>query len=135
MGFNPCFLPHVGCYMLNLGEAVLGEMALAIATNGMRDAGYTVFALDDGWAGPRLPNGTITAARAGFPSGTLAPLAAYVASLGLRLGAYTDRGASTCAGRTGSRFEANPPCAPPCAPDNRAPKHNPLTQPPPPPKP
>ena len=107
MGFNPCFLPHVGCYMLNLGEAVLGEMALAIATNGMRDAGYTVFALDDGWAGPRLPNGTITAARAGFPSGTLAPLAAYVASLGLRLGAYTDRGASTCGGRTGSKgYEA-----------------------------
>ena len=33
MGFNPCFVPHVGCYMLNLGEVGLREMALAVATN------------------------------------------------------------------------------------------------------
>ena len=46
----------------------------------------------DGWAGPRLPNGTITATTPAFPSGTLAPLASYVASLGLTLGVYTDRG-------------------------------------------
>ena len=107
MGFNPCFVPHVGCYMLNLGEAALREMALAISTNGMKDAGYVFFNLDDGWSGARLPNGSITAATAGFPSGTLAPLAAYVASLGLRLGVYTDRGTSTCAGRPGSKgYEA-----------------------------
>jgi hypothetical protein len=93
--------------MLNLGEVGLREMALAVATNGMRDAGYTNFNLDDGWAGQRLANGSITAAPAGFPSGTLAPLAAYVTSLGLQLGTYTDRGTSTCAGRTGSKgFEA-----------------------------
>ena len=107
MGFNPCFVPHVGCYMINIGEAGLQEMAQAIATNGMLDAGYTLFALDDGWAGPRLPNGTITAAKAGFPSGSLAPLSAYVKSLGLSFGVYTDRGTSTCAGRPGSKgYEA-----------------------------
>lgn len=100
MGFNPC--NNVGCDMSSLGETELRALAQAISSNGMLAAGYTYFNLDDGWAGNRLPNGTITAVTPAFPSGTLAPLASYIASLGLSLGVYTDRGTTTCEGRPGS---------------------------------
>lgn len=100
MGWNPC--NGFQCHMWAIGEAELQEIASAIASNGMRDAGYTLFALDDGWQGPRLANGTISANASAFPSGTLAPLGAFVESLGLYLGAYTDRGGLTCEKYSGS---------------------------------
>lgn len=63
--------------------------------------GYSVLALDDCWAGPRLPNGSITSDPIRFPSGMQA-LGRYIISKGLQFGIYTDRGVKTCAGRPGS---------------------------------
>jgi len=58
--------------------------------------------LDDCWAGPRDPNGSVTADPTRFPSGMKA-LADYVHSKGLKLGLYTCAGNLTCKyGRPGS---------------------------------
>lgn len=100
LGFNPC--NGFNCHMSELGETTLRSIAVAIATNGLRDAGYTLFSLDDGYQGPRSANGTLTANATAFPSGTLAPLASFVRALGLSLGAYTDRGQLTCEKMSGS---------------------------------
>ena len=69
----------------------------------MLAANYSWFNLDDGIISSRDASGTMVADKAGFASGTLLPLAQYVNSLGLALGAYTDRGATTCEGRPGSK--------------------------------
>jgi len=94
MGWNPC--NGFQCHMSAIGEAALRAVADAIAASGLRDAGYRLFSLDDGFQGPRAPDGTLTANASAFPSGTLAPLAAHLSALGLALGAYTDRGQLTC---------------------------------------
>ena len=88
--------------MSAIGEATLRSIADAIVSTGMRDAGYTLFSLDDGWQGGRLADGRISANSSAFPSGTLAPLASFLASRGLSLGAYTDRGSLTCEKQVGS---------------------------------
>ena len=100
-GYNPC--NGVNCDMSSLGEDVLRSLAASIASNGMRDANYSWFNLDDGIVASRDASGTMVADKRGFPSQTLLPLATYVNGLGLALGAYTDRGTSTCEGRPGSK--------------------------------
>lgn len=77
--------------MDELGEVVLREVMLAIVNTMLLAHNYSLFALDDGWQGPRLANGSITASAKGFPSG-MAALSAFATTLGLRLGIYTDRG-------------------------------------------
>ena len=81
--------------MSSIGEATLRSLAAAIATNGMLAADYSWFNLDDGIVSGRDAAGALVADAAGFPSGVRA-LADYVNALGLALGAYTDRGTSTC---------------------------------------
>ena len=88
--------------MSSIGEATLRSLAAAIATNGMLAADYSWFNLDDGIVSGRDAAGALVADAAGFPSGVRA-LADYVNALGLALGAYTDRGTSTCEGRPGAK--------------------------------
>eukprot|EP00026_Physarum_polycephalum_P007276 Phypoly_transcript_07334.p1 GENE.Phypoly_transcript_07334~~Phypoly_transcript_07334.p1 ORF type:complete len:529 (-),score=81.06 Phypoly_transcript_07334:65-1420(-) len=57
--------------------------------------------MDDCWAYARNDSGFIEADPTAFPSG-IAALAAYVHSLGLQFGLYSDAGTETCAGRPGS---------------------------------
>ncbi len=85
-----------------ISEQVIREAAQAMATNGMKDAGYTYINLDDLWHGPRDAQGFITADAKKFPSGMKA-VADYVHSLGLKIGIYSDAGAKTCGGMPGSR--------------------------------
>ena len=87
-----------GC---NINETLIRQIADAMATNGMKDAGYQYVNLDDCWQVNRDMNGVILADPARFPGG-ISNLAAYVHSRGLKLGVYSDRGTSTCAGRPGS---------------------------------
>lgn len=83
-------------------EAEIVQIADAMVANGMRDLGYKYINLDDCWAGPRLPNGTITADSTRFPNG-LKPLIDYVHSQGMLFGVYTCAGKLTCVGgRPGS---------------------------------
>jgi alpha-galactosidase len=89
-----------------VSDALLREVADAIVSSGLRDAGMRFLNLDDGWAVGRLPNGTIVPDPALFPDG-IAPLAAYINGLGLSMGIYTARGSTTCMGRPGSNnYEA-----------------------------
>ena len=84
-----------------INEAVIRASADAIASNGMKDAGYQYVNMDDCWQIRRDAAGNIIADPQKFPSGIKA-LADYVHSKGLKLGIYTDAGTKTCAGRPGS---------------------------------
>jgi alpha-galactosidase len=88
-----------GC---NVSEDLIKSVADAIATNGMKDAGYQYVVIDDCWQVGRDANGFILPDPQRFPSGMKA-LADYVHSKGLKFGLYSDAGTNTCAGRPGSQ--------------------------------
>jgi alpha-galactosidase len=85
-----------------VSEQVIREIADAMATNGMKAAGYRYVNIDDFWQAPqRDAQGNILPDPKRFPSGIKA-LADYVHSKGLKLGVYSDAGTNTCGGRPGS---------------------------------
>jgi alpha-galactosidase len=85
-----------------ISEQLIRETADAMATNGMKDAGYQYVNIDDVWqATARDADGNIVPDPERFSSGIKA-LADYVHSKGLKLGIYSDAGTKTCAGRPGS---------------------------------
>jgi alpha-galactosidase len=85
-----------------ISEQLIRETADAMATNGMKAAGYEYVNIDDVWhATARDTNGNILADPVRFSHGIKA-LADYVHSKGLKLGIYSDAGSKTCAGRPGS---------------------------------
>jgi alpha-galactosidase len=75
------------------------EMADAIVTSGMRDAGYVYVNIDDTWEAGRDANGNIQTNEK-FPD--MKALADYVHGKGLKLGIYSGPGRLTCAGYTAS---------------------------------
>jgi alpha-galactosidase len=89
-------------FACNVNEATIRATADAIASNGMKEAGYRYVVIDDCWHGARDANGFITEDRTRFPSG-IKSLADYVHSKGLKFGIYSDAGAKTCGGRPGSQ--------------------------------
>jgi len=88
-----------GC---NVSEDLIKSVADAIASNGMKAAGYEYVVIDDCWQLSRDENGFIVADAQRFPSG-LKALADYVHAKGLKFGIYSDAGTKTCAGRPGSQ--------------------------------
>ncbi|MDD9269350.1 NPCBM/NEW2 domain-containing protein [Paenibacillus sp. GCM10023248] len=89
-----------GC---NVSESLVKEMADAMVSSGMKDAGYQYVNIDDCWQTSRdATTGKIVVDPVRFPNGMKA-LADYIHSKGLKLGLYTDVGYKTCAGRPGSR--------------------------------
>jgi alpha-galactosidase len=74
-------------------------MADAMATNGMRDAGYVYVNIDDTWEGERDAAGDI---QTNDKFGDMKTLGDYVHARGLKLGIYSSPGAKTCAGFAGS---------------------------------
>jgi alpha-galactosidase len=74
-------------------------MADAMASNGMRDAGYIYVNIDDTWEGARDAAGNIQSNQK-FPD--MKALASYVHSKGLKLGIYSSPGPNTCAGYEGT---------------------------------
>ena len=97
MGWNSW--NNFGC---DVNEEMIREMADAMVSSGMRDAGYTYIVIDDCWHGKRDSLGFIHPDPEHFPSGMKA-LADYIHSKGLKFGIYSDAGYKTCAGRPGSR--------------------------------
>lgn len=80
-----------------LNEPTVVEMADALVTSGMRDAGYQYVVVDDCWqAHRRRPDGRLAAHPQRFPSGIEA-LAEEVHRRGLKLGLYLAPGRRTCA--------------------------------------
>jgi alpha-galactosidase len=85
-----------------VSEQLIRETADAMATNGMKAAGYIYVNIDDTWQASRDADGNIVCDPRRFPSGMKA-LADYVHSKGLKFGVYTDCGTRTCGGKPGSR--------------------------------
>ena len=89
-------------FACNVDEKTVRSVADAMASNGMRDAGYRFVVIDDCWHATRDENGFITADAKKFPSGMKA-LGDYIHSKGLKFGIYSDAGMKTCGGHPGSQ--------------------------------
>jgi alpha-galactosidase len=98
MGWNSW--NNFGCK--NINEKLVREIADAMVSSGMKDAGYEYVVIDDCWQVSRDEAGNIIPEAAKFPSGMKA-LADYIHSKGLKFGIYSDGGTRTCANRPGSR--------------------------------
>ena len=86
----------------NINEKLIREIADAMVSSGLRDAGYIYLNIDDYWqAAERDAYGFILPDPDKFPSGILA-LSDYAHGKGLKLGVYSDGGRKTCGGRPGS---------------------------------
>jgi len=84
-----------------INETVIRQMADALVSTGMRDAGYQYIVIDDCWQVSRDSAGNIVADAIKFPHGIKA-LADYIHGKGLKFGIYTCAGRKTCAGRPAS---------------------------------
>lgn len=85
-----------------IDEKVIMETADALVKSGLRDAGYKLLQLDDGWmAAKRDKEGRQYADTSRFPHG-MKYLADYVHARGLKIGIYSSNGKQTCAGYPGS---------------------------------
>ena len=80
-------------------DPTVRSIADAMASNGMKDAGYLYINIDDTWEGSRDAQGNIQTNKK-FPD--MKALADYVHSKGLKLGIYSSPGPNTCAGYEGS---------------------------------
>ena len=89
-------------FACDVSETLIREVADAMVTSGLRDAGYRYVNIDDCWQGERDARGFIQPDAKRFPSGMKA-LADYVHARGLKFGLYSDAGWKTCGGRPGSR--------------------------------
>ena len=80
-------------------DATVRAIADAMASNGMREAGYVYVNIDDTWEAGRNEKGEIQTNKK-FPD--MKALADYVHKKGLKLGIYSSPGPNTCAGYEGS---------------------------------
>ena len=94
MGWNSWNLFHE-----KITDAIVREMADAMVSSGMRDAGYVYVNIDDTWEGQRDARGNIQS-NSKFPD--MKALADYIHSLGLKFGIYTGPGHLTCGGYVAS---------------------------------
>ncbi|MBB2145444.1 glycoside hydrolase family 27 protein [Pedobacter sp. LMG 31464] len=86
----------------HINEKQIMEVADAMVSSGLRDAGYNLIQLDDGWmAKERDKEGRQYADKVRFPNG-IKYLANYLHQKGLKLGIYSSNGSLTCAGYPGS---------------------------------
>jgi alpha-galactosidase len=95
MGWNSW--NYFSCF---INEDKIKRMADAMASNGMREAGYQYIVIDDCWQVKRDKDGYIIADPVKFPSGIKA-LADYIHSKGLKFGIYSCAGKLTCQKRPG----------------------------------
>jgi alpha-galactosidase len=82
-----------------VSDELVRETADAMASNGMKAAGYVYVNIDDTWEGERDAQGNIRA-NSKFPD--MKALADYVHGKGLKLGLYSSPGPETCAGYEGT---------------------------------
>ncbi|HYK22644.1 MAG TPA: glycoside hydrolase family 27 protein, partial [Pyrinomonadaceae bacterium] len=80
-------------------DATVRSIADAMASNGMKEAGYVYINIDDTWESGRNAQGEIQTNKK-FPD--MKALADYVHKKGLKLGIYSSPGPNTCAGYEGS---------------------------------
>ena len=86
----------------DIDEKKIREIADAMVTSGLRDAGYEYLVIDDAWMAPeRDGQGRLVGDPKRFPAGMKA-LGDYIHGKGLKFGIYQDRGELTCQGLPGS---------------------------------
>ncbi len=86
-----------------INEKMIMEIADALVSSGMKDAGYTYLVLDDGWmAMERDSLGNLVPDPKKFPHG-LKAVVDYVHAKGLKFGLYNCAGTLTCAKYPGTR--------------------------------
>ena len=86
-------------FRAKIDDKTIREVADALVSSGMKDAGYVYLNIDDGWQGKRDANGVLQPNER-FPD--MKALADYVHSKGLKLGIYSSPGPRTCAQFEGS---------------------------------
>jgi alpha-galactosidase len=97
MGWNDWNHFHCG-----VSETVVEQTASAFVSSGLKAAGYLYVNIDDCWLShSRDARGHLQPDPAKFPHG-ISGVAAFVHSLGLKLGIYEDAGTMTCAKFPGS---------------------------------
>jgi alpha-galactosidase len=94
MGWNSWNL-----FQSNINDKTVREIADAMVTSGMRDAGYIYINIDDTWEGVRDAQGNLGSNKK-FPD--MKALTDYVHSRGLKFGIYSSPGPRTCAEYPGS---------------------------------
>lgn len=94
MGWNSWNL-----FQSHIDDKTVRQMANALVSSGMRDAGYRYVNIDDTWEGVRDANGNLRS-NSKFPD--MKALADYVHSKGLKFGIYSSPGPRTCAEYPGS---------------------------------
>lgn len=82
-------------YHVSINEDIIKAQAGAMASNGMKEAGYQYVNTDDGFFGGRAKDGSLIVHPQRFPHGMKA-VADYIHSLGLKAGIYSDVGYNTC---------------------------------------
>ena len=80
---------------VEISEDVILETARAMATNGLKDAGYTYVNIDDGFFWGHGEDGILRFHPKRFPNG-MKPVVDGIHALGLKAGIYSDGGADTC---------------------------------------
>ncbi len=87
-------------YRIHFTDKDIRSAADAIASNGMREAGYEYILIDDGWQGQRDAAGVLHG-NENFPD--MKALASYVHGKGLKIGIYSTPGEKSCDGLTGGK--------------------------------
>ena len=90
-------------FRINIDEVMIRGQADAMASNGMKEAGYRFINIDDGFFGGRDADGNLFSYDGRFPSG-MKSLADHIRSKGLKPGIYSEAGANTC----GSIYDKDP---------------------------
>jgi alpha-galactosidase len=91
-------------YSRSVTDPIVRAMARELVASGLSRLGYRYVNLDGGWDQlDRAPNGELQPDKRKFPYG-IAPLAAYVHSLGLKFGIYTSVGYRNCAGTSAGSY-------------------------------
>ena len=80
---------------VDISESIILETARAMATNGLKDAGYTYVNIDDGFFWGHGEDGILRFHPQRFPNG-MKPTVDGIHALGLKAGIYSDAGADTC---------------------------------------
>ena len=90
-------------FRIHIDEVMIRGQADAMASNGMKDAGYRFINIDDGYFGGRDDEGNLYCYDLRFPSGMKA-LADHIRAKGLKPGIYSEAGSNTC----GSIYDKDP---------------------------
>ena len=82
---------------IKISEDVIVETAKAMATNGLKEAGYLYVNIDDGFFCGHDKDGKLRIIKERFPNG-MKKVADEIHALGLKAGIYSDAGVNTCGG-------------------------------------